>query len=88
MGIIGADPNELLRFADELRRRRLSIDGAMQRLGRAVAEADWVGPDRERFLHEWGGTHAPALQTLLRELDTAATTVGRQAAAQRDVSGA
>lgn len=86
MGMVGADAAALLRFVGDVRRRRAGIQDAMARLGRLVAEAEWVGPDRERFVAEWHGTHRPSLDTMLADLEQAASTAAQHAEAQQEAS--
>lgn len=86
MAMIGGDAAALLNFAMQLRERRRNIERAANRLGGLVREAEWVGPDRERFLSEWNERHAPALMGVCADLDGAAQQVTGHAQAQEEAS--
>jgi hypothetical protein len=83
---VGGDAPALFGFANQLRRRRQSIEATAARLGALAEQANWVGPDREAFVSEWRSRHAPALQSVCGDLDAAADRISRAAAAQRDAS--
>ena len=82
MALVGGDAPALFGFANELRRRRSSIEQTTRRLGALVASANWRGPDRERFLQEWNGTHVPALVAIGQDLGEAASRVAYHAQMQ------
>ena len=86
MAVNGADAPALFGFASEVRRRRAAIQDAMTRLGREVAEANWVGPDRDQFVEEWNGTHVPSLSGVLGDLEQAAQRAIAHATAQQEAS--
>lgn len=86
MALIGGDAPALFNFAAQLRERRRNIERAAHRLGLLVQEADWVGPDRERFVAQWQERHAPNLENVCQNLDTAATRASNAASAQQAAS--
>ncbi len=86
MAIVGGDAPALFHFASELRKRRSSIEATTRRLGALVEQANWSGPDREAFVREWHGQHAPSLMTVCQELGDAATKVAHHASDQEQAS--
>lgn len=86
MGLVGGDAPALFNFAHQLRARRQAIQDTAVRLGALVENANWVGPDRERFLAEWRGNHAPQIQQICTDLDGKADQVTRHAQAQAEAS--
>jgi hypothetical protein len=86
MAMIGGDASALFNFAMQLRERRRNIERAANRLGGLVRAAEWVGPDRERFLSEWNERHAPALMGVCADLDGGAQQVTGFARAQEEAS--
>jgi uncharacterized protein YukE len=86
MVMTGGDAPALFAFANELRRRRSNIQNTVNRLGQVVAEANWVGPDRDAFVSQWQGNHLPTLHAVLDELQQAAGSAAKHAAAQQEAS--
>ena len=82
MALVGGDAPALFGFANELRRRRSSIESTTRELGVLVERAHWVGPDRERFLREWNGRYAPSLFGVVQELGEAASRITHHAQQQ------
>ena len=64
MTVVGGDVPAMFGFANELRKRRAAIREATNKLGALVEQANWVGPDREAFISEWHGRHAPSLMSV------------------------
>jgi len=88
LALVGGDAPALFGFANELRRRRSNIESTARRLGSLVAAAEWRGPDRERFVREWNGTHGPALMAVGQDLGEAASRVAYHAQRQEQAGGA
>ncbi len=86
MPMIGGDAPALFHFAQQLSERRRKIQRAATRLGQLVQAAEWVGPDRDRFLQEWNSEHVPQIQSICNDLDDAASRVTRHAQAQEETS--
>jgi hypothetical protein len=86
MVMIGGDASALFGFAAQLRERRRNIARASSRLGAMLQEANWVGPDRDRFVNDWNERHAPSLMGICADLDSAAGQVTSHARVQEDVS--
>ena len=59
---------------------------ATARLTVVVESIPWVGPDRERFVAEWNGTHRPGLLGLIADLGDAARAATLAADAQESAS--
>lgn len=87
MGLVGGDAPALFNFANQMRARRRAIEEAATKLGALVEAANWVGPDRERFVNEWRSQHAPAIQNICTDLGHKADQVSRHAQRQAEASG-
>jgi hypothetical protein len=72
VGIVGADVPALRNFVLGLNKRSKEITETTARLTALVESIPWVGPDRERFVQEWNGTHRPGLLGLIADLGDAA----------------
>jgi hypothetical protein len=88
MSMIGGDVAAIRGFVTGLRRRSQQITATTNRLTSLVDSVPWVGPDRERFVQEWQGTHRPALLDLCAGLVEAADTAARHADEQEAASAA
>lgn len=86
MPVVGGDVPAMLRFADELRRRRASIETTTRRLTQLVEQANWVGPDRDRFVREWHSNHSRSLMAIMEDIAEAANRVVRHAQQQERAS--
>lgn len=86
MGYVGGDAMAMFQFAGELERRRRAIEDATRHLGELVEKSNWVGPDRDAFVSEWQGRHAPSLRAVVHELGESASAVVRHAKNQEEAS--
>ncbi len=86
MNMVGGDVGAMRQFAEQLRRRRANIEAVSRRLTRVVADANWVGPDRDAFLNEWQGQHIPQLTRVAECLGSEATRIDRHATDQERAS--
>lgn len=86
MAMYGGDAPALFGFANELRRRRSRIETATRQLGQLVEQANWVGPDREHFIREWQGRHAPSLMSIVEDLGEQAAKIAYHAQQQEQAS--
>lgn len=87
MSLLGADVAALFGFAAELLGRKRKLRTTVQKLGRLVEAAEWVGPDREAFLEAWNNQHVPNLMNVVEELDECAIKVRNHAELQEQTSG-
>jgi hypothetical protein len=86
MGVVGADVPALRNFVLGLNKRSKEITETTARLTALVESIPWVGPDRERFLQDWNGTHRPGLLGLIADLGDAARSATVAADAQEAAS--
>jgi len=73
-------------FANELRRRQSSIDSTTKRLAQLVEQANWVGPDRDKFVNEWHSTHSQSLMSVMQDILEAANRIVNHAQRQEQAS--
>lgn len=86
MPTIGGDVPAMFGFANELRRRRTNIEATTRRLAQLVEQANWVGPDREKFVRDWHGIHAPSLMSVIEDIADAANRIAFHAHQQEQAS--
>lgn len=86
MGLVGADVPALRNFVLGLNKRSREITDTTARLTVLVENIPWVGPDRERFIQEWNGTHRPGLLGLIADLGDAARAATMAADKQDEAS--
>ena len=86
MATVGGDAQALFGFANELRRRRAKIEATTRKLGALAEQANWVGPDRDKFVQEWNGRHAPSLMSIVEDLGEAARKAAYHAQQQEQAS--
>ena len=86
MGVVGADVGAIRNFVLGLNRRSGEITSTTARLTSLVEGIPWVGPDRDRFIADWHGTHRPGLLALIDELGSAAKEATRSADQQEAAS--
>lgn len=86
MSMLGGDVAALFSFGAQLLERRRNIEDAAKKLGCLVEQANWVGPDREKFVSEWQSQHAPALMGVCDDLSEANQRVTVAAQKQQDAS--
>ncbi|MCB9380929.1 MAG: hypothetical protein H6513_09610 [Acidimicrobiaceae bacterium] len=86
MSVVGADVAALRNFVLGLNKRSREITETTARLTALVEGIPWVGPDRERFIAEWNGTHRPGLLGLIGDLGDAARAAALAADKQEAAS--
>lgn len=86
MATVGGDVPAMFAFANELRRRRNNIEATTRRLAQLVEQANWVGPDRDKFVREWHGNHGPSLMGIMEDIADAANRIVNHAQQQEQAS--
>lgn len=86
MATVGGDVPAMFAFANELRRRRNNIETTTRRLAQLVEQANWVGPDRDKFVREWQGNHGPSLMAIMEDIADAANRIVNHAQQQEQAS--
>jgi uncharacterized protein YukE len=88
MAILGVEIEALRSFARQMDKRAAEMQATMQRITQDVAQLNWVGPDRDRFVNEWNDHHVPSLQEIVGDLGDAVTRALKHAADQEAASSA
>jgi uncharacterized protein YukE len=88
MAQLGADVEELDRLARKFDEEAQQISQATQQISSQVQSTWWKGADAERFKSEWNGNYASQLRKIAEALKQVGSTVRKQAAQQRQTSGA
>ena len=86
VSVVGADVGAIRNFVLGLNRRSQEITATTARLTALVEGIPWVGPDRDRFISDWNGTHRPGLVGLIADLVDAAKEATRSADQQEAAS--
>ena len=84
----GAEIEALRAFAHQMDQRAAEMRTRINRITSRLEHVHWVGPDRERFVHEWTSSHLPSLTGMLHELTDTATKARQHADAQARASHA
>jgi uncharacterized protein YukE len=86
MSYKGADVQALRDLANAMISSKHDVEAALSRTRNELAHLNWQGPDRDRFVSEWG-QHEGFLRQLCQGLEHAAQDAVAHAAAQERVSG-
>jgi hypothetical protein len=86
--LIGADPDQLDRTAEHLERTAQRIGSIHPDVARALATSPWDGPDADDYRDLWRTRGRLILDHTVDLLNTAATTLHRNAEDQRHTSAA
>ena len=88
MAQLGADVEELDRLARKFDEEAQQISQATQQISSQVQSTWWKGTDADRFKSEWNSNYASQLRKIAEALKQVGSTVRKQAAQQRQTSGA
>jgi uncharacterized protein YukE len=88
MAQLGADVEELDRLARKFDEEAQQISQATQQISSQVQSTWWKGHDSDRFKSEWNSNYASQLRKIAEALKQVGSTVRKQAAQQRQTSGA
>ena len=84
----GMDVAAVRQLSQQLTAKADEISNIASQLTNSLQGAQWVGPDRERFLSEWQSQHSTALQRVVEGLRQASQTANRNAQEQESASNA
>ena len=84
----GMDIAGVRQLSQQMNAKADEIQSIGQQLTSALQSAQWVGPDRERFLSDWQGQHMQALSRVVEALRDASMRANRNADEQEQASGA
>jgi len=84
----GMDIAQVRQLSQQLNTKAEEIRNIMNTLTNALQGAQWVGPDRERFVGEWQSQHCSALNTVIQGLEAASQTANKNAQEQEAASNA
>lgn len=82
----GMDINNVRQLAVQLDQRAEEIRTLMTHLTSSLQDAQWVGPDRDRFVSDWQSTHCQQLNHVIQGLTDAATRARTNATEQETAS--
>ena len=82
----GMNVDEVKRMSGQLREAAEEITRIEQELTRGLEDADWTGPDADRFRGQWSGEMVPALQQIMNAVNELGDTADRNAAEQEATS--
>jgi uncharacterized protein YukE len=84
----GMDIPGVRTLAGQMDQRAEEIRTLMGQLTNVLQSTQWVGPDRERFLSDWQGTHCQQLNNVIQGLTDAANRARVNAQQQEQASNA
>jgi len=84
----GMDIAQVRQLSQQMNTKADEIRNIMQQLTSALNSAQWVGPDRERFVGEWQSQHCAALNNVIQGLQAASQTANKNAQEQEAASNA
>jgi len=84
----GMDIAQVRNLSTQLNSKADEIRNIMNQLTNALQSAQWVGPDRERFVGEWQSQHCSALNNVIQGLEAASQTANKNAQEQEAASNA
>lgn len=87
-GFTGMDIPQVRNLANTMRSKADEIEGIMNQLTNQLGQAQWVGPDRQRFEGDWSGQYCTSLRNVAQGLRDAATNADSNAAQQEQASNA
>jgi len=82
----GMDVAAVRQLSTQMSAKADEIGQIASQLTNSLQGAQWVGPDRERFLSEWQGQHVAALNRVVEGLRAASQTANRNAQEQEAAS--
>lgn len=82
MNMSGMDVDDVRAIARVLDAKADDIENTLGRVGRELADVEWVGRDRNRFVDNWEGSHAVQLRGVVAGLREAASGARADAADQ------
>ena len=82
----GMDIAQVRQLSTTLKTKADEIRTIQNQLTSQLQSAQWVGPDRERFLGDWQSQHCSALNSVIQGLEGASTTASRNAQEQEAAS--
>jgi len=87
-GFTGMDIAQVKDLANRMRTKADEIDGISRELTNALGNAQWVGPDRQKFEGDWNGQYVTALRNVTEALKEAAQRADSNATQQEQASNA
>lgn len=85
---VGMDAAEIRELARLMMAKSQELQSLIASTTAQVDGLDWKGPDRERFVQDWHGSHVASLSNAVARLQAAAGEAMRSAEAQEWASRA
>lgn len=82
----GMIPEEVERLGRVLQDKSQEIDDTLRQLHQMVGNANWIGPDADRFKNEWWPEHQAKLQQAVHRLHGFGQSALNNASEQRNIS--
>jgi WXG100 family type VII secretion target len=83
---LGMVPEEVKQLATQMSNHASEIRQLVNTLTSQIQNAQWTGPDRERFVSDWTSQHVPQLHTVVEALENASQIALQNAVQQEEVS--
>lgn len=85
-GVLGADTAQLKQLATAFDDQAAKLESLKGSLKSKASAAYWRGPDRDKFQHDWDGTHLPSLTKISQEFRRLAALTRQELAQQEATS--
>jgi len=86
MSFTGMDIAAVRQLATQMHSSASEIRNLSAQITHQVEATSWIGPDRERFVSEWAGTHVAQLHQVVAALEDAAQRANNNASEQEQAS--
>lgn len=88
MAMIGMDITAVTQLATVMQQTADEIKGIVDNLNLRVANANWIGPDKDTFVKQWQELSTQRLGSVISQLSKTSTDLTAEAKQQADASGA
>lgn len=85
-GFTGMDIGQVRTLANQMRQKADEIESIMAQLTSQLKQAQWVGPDRQKFESDWDGQYCTSLRNVAQGLKDAASIADQNAQQQEQAS--
>jgi uncharacterized protein YukE len=86
MSMVGMNIDEVKQLAQQMQQAASQLQQMIGQITNALNNAQWVGPDRDRFVSDWQQLHTQALNGVANGLNQAAQTANVQVQKQETAS--
>jgi uncharacterized protein YukE len=86
MAFLGMNVEEVQALSTQMSSAAQEITSILNQVTSALSNAQWVGPDHDRFVSDWSTLHSQALTTVANGLTEASQKASQNAQQQTEAS--